>query len=314
MTSNVRQILLAAAITIVLFMSGFFVFLTSIPTFFVFAVLGRRAGWLTVGILASVAAIFAVTKSAMPVDIVYFAYFLTVGVILGVGVERRVDFMKLGSLSVLIPWAAVMFGAFVTQYIFGYPLLAELKAFLTGTIDATLKMQETAATLRPAQLAYLKNYSGELVDAVIRTSPAALLLFCMAVTSISILLMRSLTRRFGVLKYFGNVAARQFPFWPVWITIVCGGAFFIDAYFAHNVYLKYVALNGLIACAGIYFIHGCFVVSFWLHKGRSPIFRLFVYGLIIVFLQVVGFLIIALGVSDHWLDFRRKHAKNSSAA
>ena len=95
--------------------------------------------------------------------------------------------------------------------------------------------------------------------------------------------------------------------------IGCGVLYFANAYLLDHELLKFVAINGLIFCAGVFFIEGCFVLSFWLNKGRSPFLRLLVYGVIIVFLQVVGFFIIALGLSDQWLNLRKRHLKQSQA-
>jgi hypothetical protein len=137
-----------------------------------------------------------------------------------------------------------------------------------------------------------------------RILPALIFTLCLSVVSLTMLLGRVFTKKTGVLKYFGNIAMQQFPFEIVWVTIACGLAFFAEAYLWHNVYLKYLAINGLICLACVYFVQGCFVISFWLHKGRSPFMRLVVYGLIILFLQVFGFLVIALGLSDQWFNFR----------
>ena len=190
------------------------------------------------------------------------------------------------------------------------PLISNLRAYFADTLNFVLDKQ--AATISNAQLAYIRDNAAQIVDFIVGITPSTLMIFGMLVVSLATLLTRSLSKKYGSFKYLGNVAMQRFPFWSVWVTIACGVAYFSDAYYTHNIYIKFTAINGLLICAGLYFVQGCFVISFWLYKGRSPFLRFLVYGIIVVFLQVVGFMIVALGLSDQWLDFRKRH--NTTAA
>jgi hypothetical protein len=306
MTNTVRHIITAVVITLVLFFSGIFVFAASVPVFYLFAVYGRKTGWYAALALFLTATIGMFSGYLDSVSALYFVYFWMIAVVLGEAVARHYDLIKVVTLATLVP---VIVGAvimIVSQFGFGVPLFDTIRFYLSGAMDDVLKMQETIASLSSPQIAYLQQNKEEIVNFMMRVIPSTTVLFGMLVVSLSLLLTRSFGKKFHVLRYFGNVLARPFPFWPVWVTITCGLAFFLNVYLVHNVVLKYVAVNGLIICAGIFFIQGCFVISFWLHKGRSPFIRLLVYGLIIAFLQIVGIFIVALGLSDQWLGFRKK--------
>lgn len=309
-----RRSVIAAAITVVLFQTGMFVFATPVPVFFLFAVHGRKNGYLSLALSFALLVVSAALDVTGSLGIVYFVYFAMIAVLLGEGVIARARLLKLAGIATLVPWFAVMSAAFIIHSGLGVDLVSLTKGYLASVLDQVFKMQGAVSSLSAPQLAYIRENSAYMVDFMTATVPATLFLFGMFVVSVTMLLTRSFAKKYGSFKYLGNVAAQRFPFWPVWITIACGTVFFINSYLAHNPYLKFLAINGLMVCAGLFFVQGCFVLSFWLHKGRSPFLRILVYGLIIAFLQVVGFMIIALGLSDQWLDYRRRGLKQHTNA
>lgn len=267
---------------------------------------------MALGLTFAIAAFTTVFKMSTVYDVVYLNYFLLISVILGEGVVRKQGVLKLSGAAIITPWLILTIGFVVLQSGFGLNLDTDIRLYLRETADQVFKMQDAVASLSAPQIAYIRENTVSIVDFMLWTAPSAVFLFGMIVVSLTVLLARVFTKKYGSLKYFGNVAVQKFPFWPVWITIFCGAAFFINNYFVNNVYLKFAAINGLICCAGVFFIQGCFVVSFWLHKGKSPILKLLVYGIIIAFLQVVGIIIIALGLSDQWVDFRRRSVNHTT--
>ena len=49
---------------------------------------------------------------------------------------------------------------------------------------------------------------------------------------------------------------------------------------------------------------GLGIVGF-LFKRHSPLFRFGIYGLVVVFFQLLGLVVAGLGVADTWIDFRK---------
>lgn len=308
-----KHVILAAVIALMLFNSGIFVFAAPVPIFYIYCVYHRRQGLLASLMALAVTTGLAIFKVTGFQEVFYLSYFLLIAVILGEGVARKVRLFKLSATSMLAPWAGLMAGSLICQFVLGVDIVGALRSYFVTTLDQALSVQAGFASLSAPQVALLKENGPAIADLMIKTMPALTLLFTMMVVSVTLLLGRSLTKKFGVLKYFGNVAVMHFPFWPVWLLIVCGALYFANAYTLASELIKFIAIDGLIFCAGMFFIQGCFVLSFWLNKGRSPFLRLMVYGVIIMFLQVVGFIIIALGLSDQWFDFRRKNLKQTAA-
>jgi len=309
----IKRSAIAGAIFAALFQSGMFLFISPLPLFYAFAVYGKRTGYLSVLFACGVGLIAAVAGYLGWYELIFAGYFVMTGVLLGEAVTRHLGPMKMAALAILVPFLSVAAGVFAAQTGGGVDVIASAGAFLTSALNDGLAMQTKMDTLSAPQLAYIREHLNDIVGFMLKVAPAGFFLFGMIVVSLTMLFGRILTRKTGVLKYFGNVAMQQFPFAIVWLTIVCGAAFFAEAYLLHSEPLRFFAINGLIISAGIYFVQGCFVISFWLHKGRSPILRLAVYGLIIAFLQVVGFLIIALGLSDQWLNFRARSITKSQS-
>ncbi|PIR18106.1 MAG: hypothetical protein COV46_01435 [Deltaproteobacteria bacterium CG11_big_fil_rev_8_21_14_0_20_49_13] len=309
-----KRIIIAAAITLLMFQSGIFIFVSPLPLFFIFTVHGRREGRFTLLLTAALALLAVIFKVAHFYEVIYLSLFLMVGVILGEGVLRRVKLFQISIISILVPWVMLMGGFVLLNFGAGYDLIGSLKSYLNGTMGQIFSMQGSLASFSAPQAAFIKENMRSIVEFIVWTLPSMTMVFIAAVVSVTLLLARTFTKKYGVLKYFGNIAAQRFPFWPVWMTIFCGALFFLNGYFAESAFLKYMSINGLFVCAGIFFIQGCFVISFWMHKGRSPFLRLLVYGFIIAFLQVVGVIIIALGLSDQWIDFRKKRIKDQTMA
>jgi hypothetical protein len=308
----IKHVLIAAVITALLFGSGIFLFAVPVPIFFLFSISKRKAAW------AAIALVFGLFLAAnyfgfinRP-DVAYLGYFLCVSAILGTGVLKRLNLLRLASRAIAWPWLAAWALFIIMQLWFNAGLLGSVNNYMQLTMEQTLKMQETMSALNATQISYVKENTGEIINFALRIMPAATLLFSALVVSVTLLLTRSFARKAGGLAYLKNISEQKFPFWPVWLTIASGMAYFADAYLIHNSYIKFAALNGIIAAAGIYFVQGCFIIGFWLKKGKSPFLRFVVYGLIVAFLQVVGIGIIALGLSDQWVDFRKKRLSQTT--
>lgn len=309
-----KHAIIAALITALLFKSGVFVFIVPLPLLYVFAVYGRKAGYSALLAVAVVAGLSIVFRLENVYDVIYLSYFMLIGILLGEGVIKKFSVMKLAGLAMIVPWVVVMGMFFLAQFVLNVPIVSGIEGYLANAADQGLKMQDSVATLSAPQMAYVREHMSEIVGFMLNTLPAAIFLFNMLVVSVTIVLARSLTKKFHTMKYLGNVAAQRFPFWPVWTTIICGMLYFANAYMFSSPYIKFGAINGLLICAGLFFIQGCFVITFWLHRGRSPFLKILVYGLIIAFLQVVGFIIIVLGLSDQWIDFRKRILNHQTTA
>ncbi len=302
----IKRIAIAAAVTIALFKSGIFVFATPVPALVLFVRYGRKEGLSALAALMIVAAGALSTGYAGRFEFLYFCYYWLIGLFLGEGSAKRSGIFRLSGTAITST-LAVLGIVFVQLYSDSYGNIVQgIRNFIMQGMDQAISLQSGVAALSPQQLAYLAAEKASIADFMLKIMPSGVVVFSILVLSVTLLLTNAVTKRSGGLQYLGNVAMKELPFWPVWSVIACGLAFLADSYVVHNEYLRFAALNGLFCCAGFFFIQGCFVITFWMQRFKSPFLRLAVYGLIFAFMQFMGLVLIALGLSDNWVGFRKK--------
>ena len=102
---------------------------------------------------------------------------------------------------------------------------------------------------------------------------------------------------------FGDLTSWKVPDRLVWILIASGGMMLapFDS-------LNLVGVNILIVCCLIYLCQGLAIAGFFFkHRKIAPIFRLLFYTLLLV-QQYMLIAVIAFGLFDIWIDFRKRIA------
>jgi uncharacterized protein YybS (DUF2232 family) len=100
---------------------------------------------------------------------------------------------------------------------------------------------------------------------------------------------------------FGDLTTWKAPDRLVWILIAAGGMLFIPV---EGVTI--LGMNLLIITCMIYMFQGLAITAFFFRKKQiSRMFRFFFYGLIMI-QQYMLIFVIALGLFDLWVDFRRR--------
>ncbi len=100
---------------------------------------------------------------------------------------------------------------------------------------------------------------------------------------------------------FGNLTTWKAPEKLVWVLIAAGGMLFVPF---EGIII--VGMNLLILTCMIYMFQGLSITAFFFQKKQvSRIFRLIFYSLIIIQQYMLVF-VIALGLFDLWIDFRKR--------
>ncbi len=104
----------------------------------------------------------------------------------------------------------------------------------------------------------------------------------------------------------GELKGWRLSFAGVWAVILFAFLWIFDAYVLRIEWLKLTAINAFIVFALIYFFQGLAIVAFYLHRwSLSPLIRLVLYSVLILFFQPLSFLLVAFGFFDSWFNFRR---------
>lgn len=315
--------LATAGLSLVLYVTGLFVPLTPLP----FALNGVRRGCAKAAIslglsLLILFLLYQGPESLHPflpagslaghlgslqaslLGLLLFFYYGWIGVLLANASSRRHG-LERSVLEILVPAllvpALLLFGG--AKY-FGFSLVTEIRGGLEWTMERMAALQEKSG-LEGEEVLFLKTQASAIVSQIMGLLPSAavnLTLFLIALNA-------------GFLKRW-SLEAKPFPGWVdfplwrlrekwIWIPILSGSLFFLNHYFFHERLLGVVALNFLVLAAGVYFFQGLAIAFFFFQKRLPPITRLFAYLLMFLFLQVMGVVIVLVGLFDFWFDFRR---------
>jgi uncharacterized protein YybS (DUF2232 family) len=140
-----------------------------------------------------------------------------------------------------------------------------------------------------------------IIYVMLRIMPAIAIVSTLIVVWSNLLLARPLLRSGRLFcPDFGTLNQWKAPEPMVWLIVLSGVLLLIP-----HKGLKLLGVNGLIIVMAIYFFQGIAIVSFYFEKKRFPkILRGILYGLIAL-QQLVLLLVIAAGLFDVWIDFRR---------
>ena len=303
-----KQAIISFVAAIFIYVSGVLVFATPIPIFYAFSRLGRKTGYYvsSLAVLSLVLASIFGAPGIGAAEVLYFAYFVGVGILFGECVSRGWNARKIGLWTLLGPWFAVLLLFFILEYVAGVPVIEGIKSQAELIIGEFISAYGKSSTLPASQLVYLKNNTAEIVNFTIYTIPASVWLINMIVVVTLFLFAGMRNRWVGKTRSLNKISSARLPFWFVWIAIFSGFMFFANQYLFESIFVKYLSINGIIWSASVYFLQGGLIVAFWLEKKKAPFLRIAIVGLAIFFFQFVGILLIGLGLSDQWIDFRKK--------
>jgi len=172
---------------------------------------------------------------------------------------------------------------------------------IEGTIKENLKLY-AQMNISEDQITVIRENTMEIARFFTDIFPALTLSGAILTVWLNVLAGRSLLRRhIGKFPDFGDLALWKAPEKLVWLLIVSG-----SMTLAPIQILDTAGVNILIVCCLIYLFQGLAIAAFFFrHKQVPVIFRWLFYVLIVV-QQYMVILVIAVGLSDMWIDFRKR--------
>ncbi len=303
-----REILSGILITCCIFATAVFIpvigFFSTIfvplPILFYRRKLGRQAGMAIGG--ASIAVMVLVFKAlgGLSVDILFFTELLLLGYMLSELSEQRL------SLEKTIGYACAVVVASAFAIVYGYSIVnrigfSQLIAnYVTQNLELTLKIYEGMG-ISPETLDALEASMDRIKYALIRIIPGLATAIMLFVAWSNLLMAKPLFKK-QQLAYpdFGRLNCWRAPELLIWGLIGSGILVLLS-----TGGLRMIGVNGLILMFTVYFFQGMAIVSFFFEEKRIPkMLRIFIYCMIAL-QQILLLLIIAMGVFDMWLDFRK---------
>lgn len=318
-----QSIVTSAGLSLLLYLSGFFVFFSPLPL----VLTARRRGLLPMLVSFAVALIllfllYRLPQTPLPflplaglssrfgsdgvtvLSLLYFFFYGWLGLTLSV-VSTRGGSLEQNLLIVLVSVSVVpvlLLLGFAKGM--GLDLPMEFRAALQDLIGQMLTLQEKSG-LRGDELQILRQYAVILVGRMVEVLPALFVNMTLLVTSLNILFLR---RWIGTERFFPGwpefALWRLHEFW-IWLPIAFGALFFANLYLIHSLPIGTVVLNLLLVLAAVYFFQGLAILSWVFRRKFPPLLRIACTLLILLFLQMVGIVIVVVGLFDFWFDFRK---------
>ncbi|HUV51004.1 MAG TPA: YybS family protein [Anaerolineae bacterium] len=271
--------------------------LIPLPIFFYRSKLGRTTGAMVL-VASTIMMIFVV--GAMSIDMFFFIELLLLGFVLGELIEVNLSIEKTVLYACALVLSAGVLGLFFYSNISNVGIIAFISEYVAKNLRLTIALYEKMGM--PEENIRLFSESLENIQYVLlRIIPAMVVVSSFFMAWATLLIVKPILKFRGLFyPDFGFLNLWKVPDPFVWGAICCGLMLILP-----ERGIKMVGLNGLIIMMAIYFFQGVAVVSFFFEKKHfSSILKFFLYSLIAI-QQVIALIIIGIGFSDIWLNYRK---------
>lgn len=301
------QILLTVLLTLGLYFSSFFVLLTPLPLFYLSLAHSKKV-WGASLFLVCLASL-GVCLKLLPggptfFPFFYLSFYLLIALFLSLGVFKRWSFVSWGFKSAISITALLFFSSLAVQHLGLYDISSLLKTSLSQASEMLDQMKA-----KPELIPFILQMK-EWLPLLPKLIPSFLFILTLFVMAFNISVLKFLTSKRYPLQWAGRFQDIEVPVFCVWVLIVFGLLFFVDPYLLKLGLLKMASLNCVLGVLFVYFIQGLSILTFFLARF-SPLFRFIIYGLVLLFLQLLGLVVVGLGLADVWVDFRKRHKVKS---
>jgi len=183
-----------------------------------------------------------------------------------------------------------------------------VKNFITATVGESVKFY-SQMPLKAEDIKIIKDNEKNIISVFIQIFPSMVIILSVFIIWANLLLGKNYLGRAGIIyPKFIALARWKAPDWIIWIFIICGALFFIpqkDIYF--------FSLNTFLVVCFIYLLQGLTIVSFLFQSKNVPAFFRHLFYFLIAVQQILMIPIMAIGLFDIWVDFRKLFQKDQTA-
>jgi len=322
-------------LTILLFLSGFFIIVTALPLAYATLKEGRRFG---IGAtLISFLILILLYKGLIPilgghaqlqwlplllslpgfglleiygpsavlgVGILCFIYYLVLSwaMVVAAGqrwsVEKTYLFLTAGPLLFCVGIVILFSGAY------GFDIFVETQKYLLYIQDKLVNLDQKSG-LSGDELVFLKQFGQEMIHHVVILLPVIILNMTLFIVWCNLFVARRWIKGLLAFENFGDLTCWQLKDQWIWALIGSLGLLFANAYFLKFPTVTFLASNVLFFVLFLYFFQGLSIVAYYLKKRGSLLLKVSLYLVIFIFFQLSIVVIIVMGVFDLWVDFRK---------
>ncbi len=215
------------------------------------------------------------------------------------------------SLIRLVIW--VLLGTFLCTFLLITILIrGDFHALLQGGFHYLHTVLDQFVTLNKAtglqgdEIAFIEKNKVWIATSFLKVIPGFLFVVGVFLIAFNLGMARKIFAAFGFFPQLEDFSVIHLPFWMVWFFIAVLSFFLMNTSVLHQDFLNEFFINLFLVFLVSYFFQGVSITRFYLNKKQiGPGFRFFLYALVFIFLQPLGFLIVGLGFFDSWFNFRR---------
>lgn len=337
-----QTMILLGALSLLLYLSGFLVWLTPLPLLYAYKKGGRNAGLWSIGV--AVICLFLLYFGVLPLlgsnlegskalasffwvpgmgpeeapgltpsvyGISYYAFYGLIGVLLGETERRATDITQLiGKTLGFLMLGLVIWLFWQVKGNWG-GMVSGLEQYFIYMIAEITKVPGANPDVQN-QLALLSQHKETIAHYAVRLLPAMIINSAIFIIWLNIVVARKLFFRETMFIKLGSLRVWHVPFIIVWAVIGIAGLLFADVYLIHTNLLKIFSINALIVFSLVYFFQGLSIVAFYSQRwSLSPLVRIIFYFIFLLFFQPLAVLMLAFGFFDSWFDFRKLTPKEA---
>ncbi len=272
--TQLGQVIGSAVLSLALYFSGLFFLFTPFPLFYL-SLRAKKKFWFASFLLVILLAVlfynWVLPPGARFTNMSLLGYYLLITLFLTIGAWRRFSWVHWGAFVAGATTVLVLGGATLVQKLGFFDFSASL-AHVIQNISQTLDQAVSSQSLKENRLEVLSFIAQFKVALTFipKLLPSLIFDFTLFVMILNLALLNLLARQIKPFSWNSPFHRLQLPSFLVWVVI----------------------------------IQGMSIMAFFL-KRYSPLFRFGIYGLVILFFQMMTIIVMGLGLADTWFDFRK---------
>ncbi|MEI6315330.1 MAG: DUF2232 domain-containing protein, partial [Syntrophus sp. (in: bacteria)] len=289
-------------VTLVPLLSTMMLIMVPLPICFFFAKLGRIRGFLVFVLSLILVGVVEYAVNAQSSLTILFTLG-ALGMVLSEVMKRG---LTIGWTISVAAFAGIFFMGAILIYNslqFGKLPWDQIYVYVSSMVQENIKLYGQL-DLPSEQMQYIKENSGKIARILTYTFPSLSLISLSVIILVNILISRTLFKVAALpCPDFGDLSLWKASDYLVWILIISGAGILIPL-----LWIKFTALNLLILCLFIYFLQGIAIVEFFFKRKKAPFYLRFLFYFLIMIQQYLMFFVVAAGLFDLWIDFRKAPA------
>jgi uncharacterized protein YybS (DUF2232 family) len=182
-----------------------------------------------------------------------------------------------------------------------------VEKYIAATIQENVKFY-SQLPLKAEDINFIKDNEKNIIDGFTQIFPSLVIIASTLIIWANFLLGKQILGKAGITwMKFKELTRWKSPELIIWIFIISGGLFFVPQkninFFSSNIFL--------VTCF-IYLLQGLAIVSFFFQNRNVPLFFRYLFYFLIAVQQFLVIPIVAVGLFDIWIDFRKYFQKDQT--